>query len=158
MYFTPSNTHSYRLLHCELAKLEPNYLLLNHLPPNCSLNLENHCLAQIKMKLYAKLCNILCKYSNPKVHALLWIFLGMKCTTKEKSVSDLHPLPPISDDLHLHILRCLYTQLLVLYTDALSSKRNSSPTNYGYEIKNGSLPPTYNQNNVSERHAVLKGA
>ena len=56
------------------SKVVPNYLLLNHLPPNCSLNLENHCLAQIKMKLYAKLCNILYKCSNPTVHALLWIF------------------------------------------------------------------------------------
>ena len=80
----------------QLANLEPNFLLLNHLSPNFSLNLENHCLAQIKMKLYAKLCNILLKYSHPTVPALLWIFLGMKCTTKVKSV--------ISISYHLPVL------------------------------------------------------
>ena len=76
------------------SKVGTKLLLLNHLLPNCSLNLENHCLAQIKMKLYTKLSNILYMYSNPTVHALLWMILGMKCTTKVKSViSILYHLP-----------------------------------------------------------------
>ena len=45
----------------------------------------------------------------------------------QSKVSDLHLLPPTSADLHLHILRCLYTT-----------------------YKSGSLVPIYHKNNVVE--------
>lgn len=54
------------------AKLEPSSLL-GHRLFNCSMNLENHCLVQIKMKSYAKRSKILNKYSSPKVDVLLWM-------------------------------------------------------------------------------------
>ena len=126
-----------------LAKLEPNYLLLNHLIPNCSLNLENHCLAQIKVKLYTKLSNSLYKYSNPAVYALLWMILGMKYTTKVKlMISIPYHLP----NLHLHILRCLYTTYTQMHC---LQNVTVNATNYGYKLKNGSLVPIYHQNNDS---------
>ena len=65
----------------------------------------------------------------------------------QSKVRDLHSLPHTSADLHLHILRCLYisyTQMHCLQNVTVD------PTNYGYELKNGSLVSIYHQNNVSE--------
>ena len=85
-YVVYSQQYTFLQALTQLAKLGPNYLLFNHLPTNCSLNLENHCLAQIKVKLYTKLSNILYKFSKPTVPALIWMILGMICTTKVKLV------------------------------------------------------------------------
>ena len=76
------------------------------------------------------------------------MILGMKCTTKVKSVvSILYHLLVASADLHLHILRCLY----IFYTQMHCLQNVTvDPTNYGYELKNGSLVPIYHQNNMSE--------
>ena len=65
----------------------------------------------------------------------------------QSKVSDLHSLPPTSADLHLHILRCLYTTYTQMHC---LQNVTVDPTNYGYELKNGSLVPIYHQNNVSE--------
>ena len=65
----------------------------------------------------------------------------------QSKVSDLHSLPPTSADLHLHILRCLYTTYTQMHC---LQNITVDPTNYGYELKNGSLVPIYHQNNVSE--------
>ena len=62
-------------------------------------------------------------------------------------VSDLHSLPPTSADLHLHILRCLYTTYTQMHC---LQNVTVDPTNYDYEFKNGSLVSIYHQNNVSE--------
>ena len=65
----------------------------------------------------------------------------------QSKVGDLHSLPPTSADLHLHILRCLYTTYTQMHC---LQNVTVDPTNYGYELKNGSLVPIYHQNNVSE--------
>ena len=65
----------------------------------------------------------------------------------QSKVSDLHSLPPTSADLHLHILRCLYTTYTQMH--CLQNVTVDS-TNYDYELKNASIVPTYHQNNVSE--------
>ena len=61
--------------------------------------------------------------------------------------SDLHSLLPTSADLHLHIKRCMYTTYTQMHC---LQNITVDPTNYGYELKDGSLVPIYHQNNVSE--------
>ena len=65
----------------------------------------------------------------------------------QSKVSDLHSLPPTSSDLHLHILRCLYTTYMQIHC---RQNVTVDAANYGYEERNGSLVPSYHPNNVPE--------
>ena len=78
------------------------------------------------------------------------MILGMKCTTKVKSVL------PTSAHLHLHILRCMYTTYTQLHC---LQNVTVDPTNYGYELRMAPLF-LYTIKTMSQRvlykHAVVK--
>ena len=75
---------------------------------------------------------------------LLWVILGMKCTTKVKSL--------ISILYHLQVLIyiCTFWGACTWPIYRCIVLKTVDPTNYGYELKNGSLVPLYHQNNVAE--------
>ena len=122
--------------------MEPNYLFLNHLPP---LNEFGKSLSSTNQdEIIPKAVQYLVQVLNPNNTCTTMDILWYEMFHQSK-VSDLHSLPPTSADLHLHILRCLnatYRQMHCLQNVTVG------PTNYGYEIKNGSLLPIYHQNNV----------
>ena len=112
-YVVYSQQYTFLQAVTRLAKLQPNYLLLNLLSEfGKSLSSPNQ--DEIRRKAVQYLVQVLKPNST-------WIFLGMKCTTKVKSV--------ISIPYHLPVLIyiCTFWGACIHNLYTLSSKRKSRP-------------------------------